>query len=45
MSKEENERLKELEVTDPDQWEKTFQKIKGDIEETKKDIQELKGQF
>lgn len=43
MAQEENERLKELVVNDPEQWEKTFLKIRNDINEAKKDTKELKG--
>ena len=42
MAQEENERLKELVVNDPEQWEKTFLKIRNDINEAKKDTKELK---
>jgi len=42
MAQEENERLKELVVKDPEQWEETFLKIRNDINDAKKDTKELK---
>ena len=35
MLKEENDRLNELVVTDPDEWGRTFERIKVEIQNTK----------
>jgi len=42
MSKEENVRLKELVVTDPEEWGRTFERIQIQIKNTKSDIEELR---